>query len=48
MMDDRFKIFMTKIHPDFIGMKASLTRSLVTGWVTYLDDLIHKLDMELL
>jgi hypothetical protein len=34
---------MTEIHPDEIGMNASLTSLLVTGWVTYLDDLTHKL-----
>jgi len=48
MVDGCFKILMTEIHPDFIGMKAPLTSPLVTGWVTYLDDLIHKLDVELL
>jgi len=48
MMDGCFKNLMTKIHPDFIGMKTPLTSPPVTGWVTYLDDLTHKLDMELL
>jgi hypothetical protein len=37
MMDGYSKILMTKIHPDEIGMNASLTHSPVTGWVTYLD-----------
>ena len=48
MMDGYFKILMTEIHPDEIGTNAPLTRSLVTGWVTYLEDLTHKLDVKLL
>ena len=48
MMDDCFKNLMTEIHPDEIGMKVPLTSSLVTGWVAYLDDLAHKLDVKLL
>jgi hypothetical protein len=31
-----------------MNMKVPLTCSLVTGWVTYLDDLTHKLDVKLL
>jgi hypothetical protein len=31
MMDGCSKILMAEIHPDEIGMKAPLTRSLVTG-----------------
>jgi hypothetical protein len=46
MVDGCFKNLMTKIHPDEIGMKTPLTCPPVIGWVTYLDDVTRKLDME--
>jgi len=48
MVDGCFKNLIVKIRPDFIGMKAPFTSPLAAAWFTDLDDLIHKLDVELL
>jgi hypothetical protein len=48
MMEGDFKILISEIRTDEIGINSPMANSLATGWVTYLNDLTHELDVKLL